>query len=626
MKTNLAQPRMLRTVVLLSFLLVSVLPAFAQWTNQTILLRPGWNAVFLEIQPEPRTCDALFAGVPVESVWAWNRRFTPIQFIQDPSELIPGQPDWLTYLPPSHAGRGTMNLFTLLGHRAYLIKLPDNASPVSWTFPGRPVARRMEWLPDSFNFTGFAVDPVTPPTFQSFFAASPAHAGQRVYRLVNGLWSQVLSPTVNRLARGEAYWIFCRGQSTYAGPLEVAFEQGDGLNYGRVLTEQTLTIRNKSSTTNTISLRRLGSAQPSSGTSPALAGAVPLNYFRLNLVPSLDARWIPLPSPLSVVLGPGQEWNVRLEAQRAAMAPFTPPPGVTDVLYQSLLEVSDGAGSRQLVGVTAGGLQTFASSAGGNGAFALSAVPGPVHLRAGLWVGMAAINKVNQPANPGGPTVPTPTASDFQFRLLVHVDDSGQARLLQKVVQMWKDGTFVTDTNGLQVVAQPGRYVLVTEDRFLPAFSGATMRDGEPVGRRVSSSAFGFRSPIPMTGDFGSTNGLLRCSVGLEHDDGLNPFNHRFHPDHDNLDENVPPRPLSLRTNAHGLRYTAESSSVRRDISLQFTAVDPDRLAIAGWGDDQLGGIYRETMTGLHKDALQVEGVFRLQHASRVGVLNDGRQ
>jgi hypothetical protein len=617
--------RMIRKVVFLMLMLGWVGSALAQWTNQTILLRPGWNAVFLEIQPEPSECDAVFAGVPVESVWAWNRRFTPVQFIQDPEQLIPGQPDWLIYLPTSHLARATMNLFALQGNRAYLIKLPDNASQLSWTFSGRPLTRRIEWLSDSFNFAGFQVEAINTPTFQNFFASSPAHAGQRVYRLVNGLWSLVTSPATTRLARGEAYWIFTRGQSTFTGPLDVAVEQGYGLDYGRILTEQTLTIRNNSATTNTVTVRRLGSRLPPGSEYPALAGAVPLNFFQLNLAQNqVDAQWLPLPSPLTMVLRPGQEWNLRLEAQRAAMASFTPPPGVTDVLYQSLLEVSDGAGSRRLVGVTARGLQTF--PAGGAGLRAAGGAPPAVHLRAGLWVGSAAINKVNQPANVGAPNAPVSTASEFQFRLLVHVDNNGQARLLQKVIQMWKDGTLTTDSNGLQVVDVPGRFVLVTEDRFIPSFTGATLRDGEPVGRRLSSAAFGFRAPVSMTGDFGSTSGLLQCSVPVDFDDALNPFKHRFHPDHNNLDDSPQPQPLPLRTNVHGLRYTAESSSVNRDISLQFTATDPDNLSLAGFGDDQLGGVYRETLTGLHKDALHIEGVFRLQHASRIGVLNDGLQ
>jgi hypothetical protein len=304
------------------------------------------------------------------------------------------------------------------------------------------------------------------------------------------------------------------------------------------------------------------------------------------------------------------------------MAPFTPPPGVTDFLYQSLLEVNDGSGSRTLVGVTARGLQALPSGEGFRAAGQGGASPPAPHERAGLWVGIASISRVNQPANPGAATAPVPTASEFQFRILVHVDNSGQARLLQKVTQMWKDGTLSTDSNGLQVVSEPGRYVLVSDDRHLPRFSGATLRDGEAVGRRLSSAAFGFRSPIPMTGVVNATNGLLQCAVFTGVNEELNPFKHRFHPDHNNLDDLG--QPLPVRTNAQGLAFTAESSSVKREISLQFTAADPENLTLAGFGDNQLAGVYREIITGLHKDALHIEGVFRLHHASRIGVLNDG--
>jgi hypothetical protein len=288
------------------------------------------------------------------------------------------------------------------------------------------------------------------------------------------------------------------------------------------------------------------------------------------------------------------------------------------------LEVGNGAGSRSLVGVTARGLQTFVS--GGAGFQAASAGPAAVHQRAGLWVGSAAISRVNHPADASAPNAPVPTASEFQFRLLVHVDDGGQARLLQRVIQMWKDGTFATDSDGLQVVGEPGRYVLVTEDRFMPNFKGATLRDGEAVGRRLSSAAFGFRTPLAMCGNFGAPNELLQCAVSVGYDDELNPFKHRFHPDHNNLDDSAQRQPLPVRTNLHGLLYTAESSSVRREISLQFTAADPENLTLAGFGDNQLAGIYRETITGLHKDVLHIQGIFRLYHASRIGVLNDGME
>src|SRR5258705_13980488 len=108
-------------------------PALAQWTNQTVVLHQGWNAVFLEVQPEPSDCDTLFAGIPIESVWGWNRTFSSVQYIQDPNALIPGQPNWLTYLPPASTNTVVNTLFTLQGDHAYLIKLAANASPVNWT-------------------------------------------------------------------------------------------------------------------------------------------------------------------------------------------------------------------------------------------------------------------------------------------------------------------------------------------------------------------------------------------------------------------------------------------------------------------------------------------------------------
>ena len=36
----------------------------AQWRDQTITLQPGWNAVFLEVQPQPRASEAVFASLP----------------------------------------------------------------------------------------------------------------------------------------------------------------------------------------------------------------------------------------------------------------------------------------------------------------------------------------------------------------------------------------------------------------------------------------------------------------------------------------------------------------------------------------------------------------------------------
>jgi hypothetical protein len=594
--------------------------ARAQWTSQSFFLHPGWNAVYLEVEPDPRAADAVFANRAVESVWRWNRRFQAVQYIQDPESLLPGDPDWMVWFPESSPSRAALNLHTIEGGRPYLIKVPDNAPPFLWAVQGRPVARPVDWLTDSLNLVGFSVNPFVPPTFGSFFANEPALAGQSIYRLdAAGVWNLVANPAITQMQPGEAFWIRAQGRADFKGPLVIEAEQRAGLVYGRSLSEQTLRIRNASSAPRSITIRQLPSALPPAGVEPLYAGEVPLSYFEMNLAAD-QYGWKPLQTFLAVpALAPGEERVLRLAVRRGDMNTYTPPAGITGVRYQSLLEITDDAGSRTVVPITSEGLQSFrpattAHAPSGGGAAGGS----PPHPRAGLWVGNAIIQKVNQPAHPSQPDLPVATGTEFQFRLIVHVDASGQARLLQKVLQMWKDGTTKPDPANpdVEILDQPGRYVLLTDESLVASFSGATLRDGDPVGRRISTAAFGFKDPIPMvgSGDFGANT--VTCQVTLNFDDPLNPFVHRYHPDHNNLDERFE-QPLPEGT---------ESFTVTRDIELQFASTDPEGLALAGWGDNQLGGTYRETITGLHRNTLRLEGVFRLHHLSEVLELNDGME
>jgi hypothetical protein len=117
--------------------------------------------------------------------------------------------------------------------------------------------------------------------------------------------------------------------------------------------------------------------------------------------------------------------------------------------------------------------------------------------------------------------------------------------------------------------------VLLTRDDLVPQFSGSAVRDGEAVGRRISSAAFGFSKPKFMAGSFDNT---LTCNDTLGYDDPLNPFKHKYHPDHDNLGYDF------KTVHAEG----EESYTVVRDIELNFTAEDPEGLSLTGWGDDQV--------------------------------------
>ncbi|MBN2505493.1 MAG: hypothetical protein JXQ71_02245 [Verrucomicrobia bacterium] len=588
--------------------------AFGQWTTQTLALQPGWNAVFLEIQPEPAECDALFGGLPVERVWGWNRRFTSVQFIQDASELTVPNPDWLLYLPPTHRLAGEMTLFSLHAGKCYLIKLAQDAAPTNWSIRGKAVVRKVAWLSDSLNLAGFRMPAGVAPTFQQFFSGSTNHLAGPFCRLsAAGAWQQI--PATFSMRSGEAFWVRTQGKSEFVGPLDIVLEQSTGLDFGRVLQEQTLRIRNASAAARTVVLTTLPSEAPSSADGPAVAGDVPLSYWVESSSTNI-VGWTNLPPVLvRSNLASGAEWAIRLAVRRAGMAPYAAPAGGAGGLYQSLIEVTDVPSlTRVVLPVSAAGPADLSGAALGMARVAGQGGSGALPLQPGLWMGSVVLDEVSQPAS-FTPLEPQPTPATFQFRVLLHMDSSGTVRLLQKVLQMWQEGTLKPDPQdpARLVVDQPGRFVLLTDESLaaqIPGLTGATLRDGTPVGRRFSTVAFGFRAPQAM----GVSGDTLSCTVAMGYDDSLNPFKHGYHPDHDNLDERFEEK----------LPEGAESHTVTRQIQFQFTAGDPEGLLLAGWGDNQLGGIYRETVTGLHRSAIHCSGRFRLYRASSTPVLNNG--
>jgi len=137
------------------------------------------------------------------------------------------------------------------------------------------------------------------------------------------------------------------------------------------------------------------------------------------------------------------------------------------------------------------------------------------------------------------------------------------------------------------------------------------MRDGQPVGRRLTSANYdwdGTNTFVPMTGRFAMSNSI-GCTLSLLPNTPTNPFRHKYHPDHDNL-------------NASFSAFQQEAYPVTRQIQMTLTPVDPTQFSNADYGYTVIGGTYRETITGLHKDALVTSGTFRLTRVANTGVLN----
>lgn len=173
----------------------------------------------------------------------------------------------------------------------------------------------------------------------------------------------------------------------------------------------------------------------------------------------------------------------------------------------------------------------------------------------------------------GAPTVFTDgRGSEFRFRILLRLDEE-----------------------------TPGRISL------LPSYTGAD-------GARTTSAAFSIQEPILSSGNFTDS---LNFAIAIDYQDPLNPFKHKYHPDHDNLDAKfIPIDPDAVPP------HLWEAYDVRRDIELEFTDLPPidtitDTTTLAqqvGWGSEMWGGYYREVIKGLHKNDITVSGIFIIRH------------
>jgi hypothetical protein len=556
----------------------------AQTITQTIVLQPGWNSVWLEVQPQDNQSSAVFNNLPVASVWTRADRSSGVDFIQNPSEEEFNRAEWQRWFPQSRPEAILNNLFAVFANRAYLIK-STNATAVNWNIAGRPSLRQPAWAPDVFNLRGLPVDPAAPPSFLNFFRHSPAHfdatTGQlrKIFRLnAAGVWTQV-GP--DDLARGgEACWIFSHGASDYLSPLSAATEIGDGLDFGEAIRELNFRLANHTGSPVNAVVRELNAT-----------AANHLAYYRFDT--TAGGQWPVLPAQSSFTVFPDSKTNIRIAARRQA---FSSPE------HRSVLEVRDGAGTRLLI-------PTSAQLPSPAGQLRQAAVP---TVRAGLWVGSATINAVSE-AHSANPANVTPTKSELNLRVILHVNSSGEARLLKEVTQMWRNGTYQNNPSGDLVVDRPGEYVLLTDDTLIPFFSGAVVRDGDAVGRRISTIAYDFPSAatnnyLPLSGAF-QIGQKLNGTLTLPGDHPTNPFKHKYHPDHDNL-------------NARFDAPANESFATTRQIEFEFLSTPPAGLPVPDYGFNEMGGTYRESISGIHKNTIHLRGTFRLSRISQVAELN----
>lgn len=577
------------TVFIFGTIIVSnnVVSAIASM-QQTIVLQPGWNAVNIEIQPEDNNIENIFAGVPVSSVWRWLPKNIGKDFILDPAEGLLSLDGWFGYFPEPRPEAFLSNLYTISANTAYLIKLDDTVSRTI-TLSGKPILRKNKWRSNSFTFSGLPVDAGNEPTFGDYFSGSSAHSGQPIYKLSSaGVWELVTDPYTTVTKSGEAYWIYTQGPSSFQGLLDVQLQQGDSLDYRTVFTELDFSISNLSDVTNFVTLSRVA------------GNTMPMKFK--NVDPETgEVAWPSLPENKIIELQPGEDVFITLAVDRI---------NFTQERMEQIISIKNEQGVRYLLssgGNTIQPLTLPSRSAGGNNINA--AIP---EGNAGLWVGVIQVKNVSESQVAG--TEPLPVGKPFVLRVIMHVDAIGNVKLLKSVVQMWQEGTMAPSTSNpdLLEVETPGHYVLLTDDSLIPNFSGITRRGGQSAGIRYSTVAYDYDGlDIDMNGELAVANSLT-VSLLVGSDMPTNPFYHKYHPDHDNLDRQF-------------LNPLQEAYQITRELEFIFTAHNPAYPGVAdspGWGVQEMGGVFKESITGLHKNAIFMQGEFRMRRVAATTVLN----
>ncbi len=534
----------------------------AQWQSTTYTLRGGWNSIFLHGDLPQGDIATLFADHPgVLEIWRWNPNPTATQFEESP--LIPsaGTPEWSRW---QRSSPESATLFQLTGQAGYLVRC---AGPSTTTY-SIPLVQKLRppantWVRSGASFLGFPSRlGAGYPLFSNYFSTFPAAiaANTRIYKYVGGELGpgnplQIFSPSLERLDRNQAYWFEAQVVGDFDAPVEIVSSPTAGLHFGRTGSVVTLRLRNRSSATVNLTLAPAASAAAPVG-QPSITGVVPLTRRTLD-VGTVSWTETPITGPYTQTLGPLSSVELSFGVDRSTMG------ATQDAFYASFLRITDAA---NLFDVSLPASASVASLAG-------------------LWLGDIDVSQVRSTA-PGSPGATTPRS--YPLRVILHVDDSGVARLLSQV--------FIG-----KLASEPHALGLCTRESGLKS-------DEKASATRLLSVTLPLDTEISTgTGSVALGQTLVR-TVNIPYNDRTNPFVHTYHPDHDNKDARGVP-----------LGAGVESYNVTRECRFQFTTTPPAGTGATGWGTTVLGGNYTEILTGLHKQPLTVNGTFELRRVSEIG-------
>jgi hypothetical protein len=248
--------------------------------------------------------------------------------VQNPGTTPWKKNGWGVWYAENRPDAFLSNLAVVNGNRAYLIYSEQN---YTLNLAGNVTFEPPQWKSDSFNFIGFCLDEQSPPTFDKFFAGSPAHRSSRIYQLVNDQWTLVADPIHSTMKSGEAYWIYCKGGSDFQGPLMTKLVSGQSLLFG-TSGESRLVFVNQSGDPLVVSVE-------------TVSNELPLSYMMRGVSDSsIENVAFDLPANYSLpVIEPGQTSALWLKLRRAEM---------TSSSQSALLKISTDNGAQVWIPAT----------------------------------------------------------------------------------------------------------------------------------------------------------------------------------------------------------------------------------------------------------------------------------
>ncbi len=560
---------------------VLAVTGYGQFAEQSITLAKGWNAVYLQVEPDDARCETVFADWPVESVSLYNMDRVAERYAENPDEPLNNAAEFLTWVPGRPAGANSLNS-VIAGH-AYLIAASAGCTR---TLSGRPAVPRINWIPgtNACNLVGFRQDGSA--TFGGFLAGAGFDSTKLSAFFVfsvngtNSLKSSLhpipIFSGLNKvpIEKGKAYFISCDKVSSFSGPVKVFPAGTGGILFPSNSVYQTLRMKNENGAPLSVTLTLEQSAAAPSGDVPALPTLLAFDYLE---------GWLPLTTGFQRTLAAGEEWTLPLAVDRTGMS--------EDQAYGGILVCADAAGGRVEVPLEAEHGQADARHA---------------LWPSGLWVGKANLNQVSQVLSDGTVVDGSKAGGDLEFRLILHVDVDKRCRLLQRVIIAGTE-----ETNGTWNAS-----LYVDEAKV-------------PIGvqsARISSVAFGIDNKnIEWEETFGGFGDRLRFTSVITSDDPVNPFRHPYHPAHDGLDARFETK---LPTGDNPRNYIGaikpELFSISNTVTLAWTNAPAAGGGSALWNPAEkvTGDVYFQ-VDGLRREGpILMQGLFEMRRISQVGVLS----